>query len=232
MLNPPFKLFNDVKDQLDPGHLFVEIGTDRGGGSTFFLADLARKTGNDFVTVDIDPVYVGGSLTALTMSGEDFVQNKLPTMGKKVELMYLDGFDWTENPISVRNGTAGQDAYNLISEYEQRGLVLNNVNSAVTHTIQALGMIPFLADRSVVMFCDTWFNFTLDTFEGKGAGAVYLFLAEGFKIIGASSKSNYNMMGRGIDGNPVQSNIDLTLLNQKYTGISKSASQILYTNDN
>ena len=41
MANHAYKLFDDVVGQLETGHLFVEIGSDRGGGSTQHLSNLA-----------------------------------------------------------------------------------------------------------------------------------------------------------------------------------------------
>ena len=229
MQNAPYQLFDQLKDQIEPGSLFVEIGSDRGGGSTYYLQNLARQTKNDFITVDIDPVYLGSSIKSVKMAGEDWVQDQLPTIGSKVRLVFMDGFDWTTQPTAVRNGTASPDTYNLISDYEKKNLQLNNVNSAMAHILQVIGLLPNMEDKCAIMFCDTWFNYTLDTFEGKGAGAVYMLLAEGYNVLSASYQLNYIMMGRGMNSPAGYPNLDMSKLNKIYSGPKKRPDEILYS---
>lgn len=229
MQNPPFQLFDQIIGQLGSGCLFVEIGSDRGSGSSYHMANLARVTGNDFITVDIDPVYLGSQVKTATMSGEAWTGDVLPTLDKKVSIGLMDGFDWTFYPTSVRSGGAGPDVYNLISEYAKKGLVLNNVNSAMAHTTQIVNMLPHLNDKCAILFCDTWFNYALDTFEGKGAGAVYMLMAEGFVPISASPDTKYILMGRGVQGDGMP-NLNFDRLAQVYTGAVKRADALLYDN--
>jgi len=230
MLNSPYKLFDQLKDQLEPGRLFVEIGSERGGGSTYYFSNLSRQTLNDFVTVDIDPVYLGPNIQAVTMSGEEWVTTNLPEMGKKISLVFLDGFDWVAQPMQLRSGTVSPDVYNAVDEYAKKGLVLNNINCAVAHMKQINGMLPYMDDKCVVMFCDTWFNYTLDAFEGKGAGAVYLLLTEGFEIISSSYKSNYVMLARNMRPNAPMPNLNQARLAVKYEGPKQRPDALLYDN--
>jgi hypothetical protein len=229
MQNPPFQLFDQIIGQLGTGCLFVEIGSDRGSGSSYHMANLARTTGNDFITIDIDPVYLGSQVKTATMTGEAWTKNVLPTLGVKVSIGLLDGFDWTFYPTSVRAGVAGPDVYNLITEYASRGYVLNNINSAMAHTQQVLNMLPFLNETCAIMFCDTWFNYALDTFEGKGAGAAYLLMAEGFNVVSASPDTKYVLMGRNVRGDGMPT-LNFDRLNQVYTGPAKRADTIMYDN--
>jgi hypothetical protein len=46
-----YRLLDDFVDDLDHGNM-IEIGSDRGEGSTRWLAEFAAKTGRDFFTVD------------------------------------------------------------------------------------------------------------------------------------------------------------------------------------
>lgn len=231
MRTAPYRLFEQIKDQLGTNQLFVEIGSERGGGSTAYLNSLSKQTLNNFVTVDVDPVYVGDDVTKYRMSGEEFAYNILPSMSKKVSLILMDGFDWIAKPATVRSGDAPVDTMNAIEQYEKRGQQLNNINSAVSHMQQILGLRPYFAKRCAIMFCDTWFNWQLDTFEGKGAGAVYLLLAEGFKVISASSKCNYIMMARNISAPKMLPNLNTAALNKKYMGPPKHPMNMVYTND-
>lgn len=224
MINAPYKLFDTVKDQLEKGLLFVEIGSERGGGSTNYLSALARDTSNEFITIDVDPVRLSPSIKAATMSGEDWVSNELPSTSKarpKIGLVYLDNFDWIYRPTDVRNGEAEAEIYNNISEYAKRGIKLNNINSAVSHLVQVKGMMPFMHSKCVVMFSDTWFNPSLDTFEGKGSAAVYLLMTEGFSVVSASPSSNYIMMCRNLRPKENQSNIKIDSLSEIYSPLQK-----------
>jgi hypothetical protein len=233
MQNPPFKLFDSIerfKTEIGTNNLFLEIGSDRGSNSSYFLFNLAKESGNDFVTVDVDPIYLNSNIKAFTMKGEDFINEVLPSLKEKVSLVYMDGFDWTSRPVDVRSGSASPDSYNLISEYAKKHEVLNNVNSAVTHTKQILELLPHLASKCAIMFCDTWFNYTLDTFEGKGAGGVYVLLSSGFEIISASAKSPYILLARGLSAADLP-NLNLDALSKVHTGVNRPPNQIIYSND-
>ncbi len=229
LTNRPYELFEKIKIQLDDNRLFVEVGTARDGlGSTQFLCNLARQTNNTFVSVDVDPVVVGPGTTKFTMSGEQFADRELPKIKKQISLLLLDGFDWIQSPSDVRLGRSGQDTYNLIEQYASRGQDLTNVNSAVSHTTQLLKFRPHLADRCAVMFCETWFNWQLDTFEGKGAGAVYVLLSDGFKVISAHSNSRYILLARGISADSEMPNLVLDSLNKVYNGPLKAPNRMIY----
>jgi len=231
MIDRPFKLFEHVKDQLGDGGLFLEIGSDRGSGSAAYLNDLALRTGNSFATVDVDPVYISSNISSYVMPGEQFIASVLPGLNKKVSLVMFDGFDWTYAPTKVRSGRAGSDVYNLIDAYAARGQRLNNIASAMSHMQQAAGLLQHMAPVCAVMFCDTWFNYLTDTFVGKGAGAAYLMLANGFQIIGASAKSNYIILGREVANNVNIPDLDEVALNVVYNGAPKPPNQIIFKND-
>ena len=225
-----YKLFDHFKDQFDPGHLFVEIGSDRGGGSTQYLASLARTTGNDFITVDTDPILFGQNIQSVVMTGEKFVTDKLPSMGKLVNLVYLDNFDWTQSPVSVRRGDASADMYNLIKEYAStKGVELNNVNSSLAHLRQIKGLLPYMHEECVVLFENTTFNHITDSFVGKGGAAAYALMLEGFSVISASYKETYLLMGRNVAA-PGLPNLNLDKLNRIHPDPKVRSDSVLYSN--
>jgi hypothetical protein len=230
MLDTPFKLFEKIKNQIELNSLFVEIGSDRGSGSTYYLQQLAEETRNLFVTVDVDSILLNAKIRSATMTGEEWVVTELPKETRKVGLVFLDNFDWLISPIAVRQGSAGPDTYNLISEYKNKHMELNNINSTVAHTKQILGLLPFMHPKCTVLLGDTKFNMVSDSFSGKGAAAVYILLAEGFTVLSASSKSNYILMGRGMREDTM-SNIDQSSLSKVYKGVQKRADTIVYFND-
>jgi hypothetical protein len=51
----PYRMLEDMADELDGGGSFVEIGSDRGEGSTHWLSSFASRTGRDFFSVDFAP---------------------------------------------------------------------------------------------------------------------------------------------------------------------------------
>ena len=51
----PYRVLEELADDLDAGGSFVEIGSDRGEGSTAWLSGFASRTGRDFFSVDFAP---------------------------------------------------------------------------------------------------------------------------------------------------------------------------------
>ncbi len=49
-----YRLLEEYADDLDPGNM-IEIGSDRGEGSTRWLAEYAAKSERNFYTVDFSP---------------------------------------------------------------------------------------------------------------------------------------------------------------------------------
>eukprot|EP00961_Rhodomonas_salina_P012786 172207-Rhodomonas_salina.2 len=47
-----YVLLEELEDELDKGGAVVEVGSDRGEGSTAFLSSLANRTGREFFSVD------------------------------------------------------------------------------------------------------------------------------------------------------------------------------------
>jgi hypothetical protein len=227
----PFKIFERIKGQLESNSLCVEIGSDRGSGSTQYLQQLANDTlGNSFITIDIDPIHLDSKIRAATMTGEQWVVQHLPDENKKIGLVFLDGSDWIEQPILVRNGSASPDVYNMIGEYHRKGSELNNINTTIAHTKQILGMLPYMQMKCAVLLGDTKFNFASDSFSGKGAAAVYILLSEGFCILSASRNSNCVLMARGMREESLP-HINMDALSVKYSGPQKRADSIVYIND-
>lgn len=224
-----FSLFEQFSDQLEQNGLFVEIGTARDGGSTYSLQKLAKKTSNEFVTIDINPIMLGQGIKSFTMSGEQWVREELPKVKKPITLLFLDNFDWTYNPTLVRRGAANPDTSNLIDEYSKRGLQLDNVQSTLCHTKQLIGILPKMSSKAIVLLGDTWFDASLDTFVGKGSAAIYLLMASGFQVISGSSKEKFIMLGREITPLAGLPSVNLNNLNKVYIGPGKKVDSAVYS---
>lgn len=225
-----FTLLDHIKNQIQAGGLFVEFGTARDGSSTNYLAALAKETANSFITVDVNPILTGAKIPTATMSGESWVATQLPNLGKRVTLAYMDSGDWIKYPPQVRNGTAESDVINLIADYKTKGISLDNVSTVTACAQQALGLLPYMQDKSVVMLPDTSFNAGTDSFQGKGSGAAYLFLAAGFRLISASPYDQYIMLGREVQPVREMSNLNRSTLSVKYEGPKIKQDFIVYSN--
>ena len=78
---------------------FVEIGSDRGEGSTAYLSQFAERTGRDFFSVDFAPEGVANArrvcgACAYQGLGEEFLQNAFSTVSKfgTISFAYLDNY--------------------------------------------------------------------------------------------------------------------------------------------
>jgi hypothetical protein len=97
-----FELLNEPNDfKFPPGKFFLEMGSDRGEGSTKVLAELANKLELTFITVDMNPELCQNALkivqainpkfSAECDRGEDFIANFFGD--GDIAVLYLDAYD-------------------------------------------------------------------------------------------------------------------------------------------
>lgn len=172
--------FTEVFDQ--DNVCILEIGSENGDGSTSYFNDLSIKKGCDFYTVDIDLKefnFQNPKFHQYTMSGEKFLEETFPSLEKKIAVLYLDNFDWIWEPLNIPDWINNQ-----ITMYKDKfGLDMNNVESSTVHLKQAIGALPYLAEKSVVICDDTWYARSNGVFMGKSCAAIYYLLAHGFKVV-------------------------------------------------
>lgn len=179
--------------QLDNGD-YLEIGIDRGEGSTKFFADKARERGVNFVGVDMDPdqiklatenVSQGGVLPEnveiIHNKGETYLQELSKTnSNRKFSMVYLDNFDWDFwldiQPEGFVEGV--KQKYRDILGQE-----MTNMTSQLTHLAQAISMLPLLTDKCLIVADDTWFEPREGIFIGKCSAVVPFLITQGFRII-------------------------------------------------
>jgi hypothetical protein len=83
-----------------PGECVVELGSERGEGSTYYFVEYCGGRGIPFYTVDPDKNdgYTTASQIArchaYCMTGEQFLAEVFPSFGLKIKFAYLDNFDW------------------------------------------------------------------------------------------------------------------------------------------
>lgn len=202
-----YKNVEPYLNRIDSG-VWVELGVDRGEGSTSWFADLAKQHGVDFYGVDMDPdqiqranknlasktavVNEDGSMTVkvgpvpdhvhlVTNRGELFLQEfRHQNPDKKVSLAYLDNFDWDYWLGRQEETFVAGVKQNYV---EKMGVEMNNINSQLTHLLQAMHLLPMLTANAIVICDDTWAMPEEGIFSGKCSAAIPYLLLHGFRIL-------------------------------------------------
>ena len=191
-----YHLLGDVAEELDAGGAIVEVGSDRGEGSTRFLAALANRTQRSFFSVDFsEEGYLNarqacGSCAHRGM-GERWLEDAdgfaaaAAAAGMERELIavaYLDNYDWTYPWTTAMSYKLQQHR-----DYQQQGLSLSNAKSQETHLRQAMAVEVRCTERCFVLFDDTWAGAAAGLYNGKGGRAVGYLMAKGFEVVQQSS---------------------------------------------
>ena len=199
-----FRRAEQYLDQFDPDHVgwFVEIGTSRNGddGSTKAIADWAARFGQQLYTIDIDYENIDfvtrqgiPNIKTYLGSGEQFFQTWPDHLGT-VSFLYLDNFDWDWHPDNPESFVLEQQ-----TRYSELGLEMTNVNSQRAHLEQMIAALPNMAEQSVVVLDDTWYNKWWGHYSGKGGAVVPYLLANGYTVLETEEQPVYGtIMGRGI----------------------------------
>ena len=177
----------------------VEIGSDRGGGSTRALSELCENFGLKFYSVDFEE---GAFLRAqeiigdgaYQMTGEFFLSDVFPKE-ERICLAYLDNFDlvWPaieEKPRVLR----------IAKLYQEYGFEMTNTESKRVHLLQCIEIEKLAAGKCIVVLDDTWFRRT--GFDGKGGLAAPHLVKMGFNLFhvttGPSPHHCFIMLERGL----------------------------------
>lgn len=164
--------------------ILVEIGSDRGEGSTQWLDTLAAEYRKKLITVDV--VSKAQSRWQQHLHHTEFVINDGATWAKEfahsacdIDLLYLDNFDYIWDISEVRPAIKMQ-----MQEYSDRGIAMTNQQCQVQHLAQLLALYPLLAPNAMVMFDDTYcYN---DCWIGKCGPAVVYLMARGWHVVSQS----------------------------------------------
>lgn len=170
-------------DDFNPEECVVEIGSERGEGSTTWLAKFCIRRKIHFHTIDVDPGvykgaekiftrYKGGFCHAHFGRGEDFLANNSEL---HIRFAYLDSFD------CIPSGLEHEPFIEFYRQkYHDLGMVMTNANSQAVHLIQASLVDMRSASRCAILIDDTWK--TDDAWDGKGALAIPYLQTRGFEI--------------------------------------------------
>jgi hypothetical protein len=117
----------------------------------------------------------------VTNKGEQFLQDfSKQHPDTKISLAYLDNFDW--------DYWLGQQEEAFVAgvkkNYQAKlGIEMTNINSQLTHLLQACYLVPLLTANSVVICDDTWVMPQEGIFSGKCSAAIPYLMLHGFKIV-------------------------------------------------
>ena len=196
-------------DAVDPSGAWVEIGVDRGEGSTKFFADIAKTKGTKFYGVDADENQITRARTVLSAQGqmvlgadgqfylaqaplpdhielvhargEDFLEQfARDNPDKKFSLVYLDNFDW--------DYWVGGQEESFVPAQKQHyrdymGTEMTNINSQKAHLLQAMRLIPLMTEKSIIVCDDTWYHPNEGVFIGKCSAVIPYLLLHGYEVL-------------------------------------------------
>jgi hypothetical protein len=183
------KFFNNI----DRG-IWIEIGVERGEGSSRWFAEHAKAKATKFYAVDADQNQIQ-SLTQLFeesggkpantelrhAKGEDFLGQLAEEISdEKVSLVYLDNFDW-DYWLTIEPEPFVADVKKNYTE--NLGVEMTNMNSQLAHLAQAMWLVHIMSDHCVIICDDTWYHPQEGVFVGKCGAAVPYLLLNGFKIV-------------------------------------------------
>ena len=182
----PFKLldYRYLEYEFTSDNIVLEIGSERGEGSSKWLYDWAAARNMDFYSVDVIDYndnkekypYIKFEVAE---TGHQWCRDILPTLNKTIKVLYLDNFDWL---YSNWDKNIPDWVVDQINSYASRGVVLNNTNSQEEHRLQALYCLPYMDKQSIVLMDDTWPDIGVDAWDGKCATVIPLLRENGYTI--------------------------------------------------
>lgn len=162
----------------------VEVGSERGFGSTYYLAKYCINKGIKFITIDpsddsinsaekILKKFKSNQLKAVKNKGEEYFKTN---NSAKILLAYLDGFD-----VIFPGATVSQER---IGFYRDGGIDFikdGNRISAEVHLETAKLIFENIVEGGIIAIDDTYFE--NQEWVGKGKTAVPFLLENGFKSV-------------------------------------------------
>lgn len=176
-----------IKDlDYTPNDIIVEIGSEKGEGSTSWFDDFAKQKNIDFYSVDVTDYasirfrHLKNTNFVITRSGSAWAKDSLPKIAKKIKVLYLDNYDWLSNP-NKRNLEPREKTQ--IQTYRQRGVDMTNLDCQREHIAQMYYCLEYMADKSVIICDDTPYQKHSGIYIGKNGAVVPFLLNFGYKIV-------------------------------------------------
>jgi hypothetical protein len=199
-------------DKIDQG-AWVELGVDRGEGSTKWFSEHAKTKATRFYGVDMDP-------DQIERAKNNFMYKKYAVLGldgqlhmtqvpdhegfaNHIELVAAKGEDFLktlheQNPstkISLMyldnfdwDYWLGRQEESFVAGVKKRYLdmmntEMTNLNSQLTHLYQAMVAMPMMAPNSVIICDDTWALPEEGIFSGKCSAVIPYIMLNGYRIL-------------------------------------------------
>jgi hypothetical protein len=132
------------------------------------------------------------NVTVLNMTGEEYLKD-FPGHIAYISFLYLDNFDWDWHPEKTEDFVVEQQR-----RYAELGLTMNNVNSQAAHLQQMVLALPAMAEQSLVICDDTWYNKWWGHYSGKCGAVVPYLLNNGYNVLYTEEAPEYGtILGRG-----------------------------------
>lgn len=179
------KLYTKFEEHIshcDNGDI-LEIGMDRGEGSTKYLIDLAKKRKISYVGVDIESKsFSGDNVHCYHMTGEQYLAQN----NRQFSIVYLDNYDWNYWK-DLNTGPMPQQK----TKYKQiLNETISNVYSQRSHLLQAIALTDYLTPNATIMCDDTWWVKDYHCYMGKCSSAIPYLISLGFEVAHTEGVAN------------------------------------------
>lgn len=177
--------------QFPKGANFIEIGSERGTGSTLFLAKLATEKGWNFSTVDVNPETTAAAQVLLDgvnpayKAVNEYGEKYLAAFDGQIDLVYLDAFD-------VPGPWHSQER---LDAYKSRGEVIDWESCWKMHYDCCVSFVEKVPVGGAIVFDDVFPTDDNDKkimgmvdskylkWGGKGTTAIPLLIENGFELV-------------------------------------------------
>ena len=166
----------------------LEIGADRGDGSSYLFATLAKNLDRRLYSVDVDPAVIDKNreefahlpfdlpVEFFNQTGEQFLEEH---QDLRFSIVLLDNFDWEWNPQSPEPHILEQRK-RYQSEF---GFEMNNYQSQLTHLRQAILLTNMLTPDAMIVCDDSYWAYEYGTYTGKCGAAIPYLETLGFAVV-------------------------------------------------
>jgi hypothetical protein len=161
--------------------VIIEVGSERGAGSTFKLSNLSNSWGCKFITIDAAEIRTNDALKIVKKVNPSF--EAIHALGEKyiesydqnnIGLCYLDAFD-----LVVEDYTLDGD---FIKTYTERSVDLTNEAAYKMHYDACVALKNKIIKGGFICFDDVWLDEN-NIWQGKGKTAIPYILSNGFTLI-------------------------------------------------
>lgn len=166
---------SDVKDKV-----LIEVGSERGSGSTFQLANWAKRNHFGFISVDADANNSSGaseivkkinpSFEAHHRLGEEFLGDY---PHNNIGVLYLDAFDLVTDWPHIQS---------TVDSYAKRNAEFTNEAAYKMHYDATINSYKKVVPGGFICFDDVWLD-EQGNWQGKGKTAIPFLIDNGFKVV-------------------------------------------------